>query len=31
MMHNEKNEIPLISSDDHFEKINGLEVIKWKK
>ena len=26
-----ENEIPLISSDGHFENINGLEVIKWKK
>lgn len=26
-----ENEIPLISSDGHFENINGLEVTKWKK
>jgi tRNA(fMet)-specific endonuclease VapC len=26
-----ENEITLISSDGHFENINGLEVIKWKK
>jgi len=26
-----ENEISLISSDGHFENINGLEVIKWKK
>ena len=26
-----ENETPLISSDGHFENINGLEVLKWKK
>jgi len=30
-LRNLENEIPLISSDGHFENINGLEVIKWKK
>ena len=26
-----ENETSLISSDGHFENINGLEVLKWKK